>query len=107
MNILLENAPRYYMRILTYLADRPPVPEGVTDYNIMQHYTAHGFSELLDIPIAQAYRTINWLEAGGFITPFPQKLRITPRPTRAYRLTERGREYAAALRIFQQTVESL
>ncbi len=107
MNILLEDAPRYYMRILTYLADRPPVPEGITDLNIMQHYTAHGFSELLEIPIAATYRSINWMEAGGLITPLPQKLRITPRPTRAYRLTEYGRKYAEALRIFKQTVESL
>jgi DNA-binding PadR family transcriptional regulator len=90
-----------------YLADRPPVPEDATDFDMLRPLTAYGLSEGLDIPPASSYRAVRWMEAAGFIIPLPQALRITAQPARAYRLTQRGREYAAALRAFKQTVEAL
>jgi hypothetical protein len=107
MNIFCEDAPRYYLRILMYLADRPPVPEDATDFDMLRPLTAYGLSEGLDIPPASSYRAVRWMEAAGFIIPLPQALRITAQPARAYRLTQWGRQYAAALRAFQQTVEAL
>lgn len=107
MNILCENAPRYYMHILLHLADRPPVPEGTTDFNIMQHFTAHGFSEMIGLPIASTYHALRWLEAAELIAPFPQPLRMSQQPARAYHLTRRGKQYAEALKVFKQTVEAL
>ena len=107
MNIFCEDAPRYYLRILMYLADRPPVPEDATDFDMLRPLTAYGLSEGLDIPPASSYKAVRWMEAAGFIIPLPQALRITAQPARAYRLTQRGRQYAAALRAFKQTVEAL
>ena len=107
MNIFCEDAPRYYLRILMYLADRPPVPEDATDFDMLRPLTAYGLSEGLDIPINSTYLALHWMEAGEMVAPLKQHMMRTQNPARAYRLTQRGRQYAAALRAFQQTVEAL
>lgn len=108
MNIFCEDAPRYYLRILMYLADRPPVPEDATDFDMLRPLTAYGLSEGLDIPPASSYKAVRWLEAGGFIRAFNEPLRIrSNRPTKVYHLTQRGRGYLDAYMAFKRSVEAL
>jgi DNA-binding PadR family transcriptional regulator len=108
MNIFCEDAPRYYLRILMYLADRPMLSEDATDCDLIRKFTAYGLSEELGISISSTYTSLRWLEAAGMLVQLPRPLRLAnDRPTRAYRLTRDGKEYAAALRIFQQSVEAI
>ena len=94
--------------IMLYFDQYKALPEDIRDVRRQEIFTAEGISKGLGILIAAAYRAKNGLLECGYIEAHPMRSLIdNNHRVLLYSATPKGREYAAALRIFQQTVEAL
>lgn len=94
--------------IMLYYDQYKSLPEDIRDIKNHKWFAIQEIAELMDIPIAAAYRAKEGLLECGYIEAHPTRSLIdNNHRVLLYSATPKGREYAAALRIFQQSVEAL
>ena len=95
--------------IMLYYDQYKSLPEDIRDIKNHKWFAIHEIAELMDIPPAAAYRAKDGLLECGYIAAHVDRSLCGDGHHKVWlhSATPKGREYAAALRIFQQTVEAL
>jgi DNA-binding PadR family transcriptional regulator len=103
-----RNGIQWGGEIVLYLSQYTRLPEDNREIREPQRWTVKGICERTGIPEASCYRAMRWLCRTGITEPHAGYIYpLGERPHAIYQLTKKGREYAAALRIFQQSVEAI